>query len=143
MDLVQSRLGKVVFARLSEDEDLLEKINLAATQSDVNVGFFNLIGTLKKAKVGFYREGKYETIEIVGPLEIVSCTGNIALKEGKPFAHTHIVISDEKGKAMGGHVMPGCIIGVTGELVLIEAADVHLNRQLDKKTQLFLWSMEK
>ena len=143
MKLAQSRLGKVVFARLFEDEDLLETINLAATQNGINVGFFSLIGTLKKANVGFYREGNYETIDIDGPLEIASCIGNISLKEGKPFAHAHIVVSNEKGKAMGGHVMPGCVIGVTGELVLVEAADVRLHRKLDKKTQLYLWSMEK
>lgn len=143
MELVQSRLGKVVFARLFEDEDLLETINLAATQNGINVGFFSLIGTLKKANVGFYREGRYETIEIVGSLEIASCIGNISLKEGKPFAHAHTVVSNEKGEVMGGHVMPGCVIGVTGELVLVEAADARLHRKLDKKTQLYLWSMEK
>lgn len=140
---MQSKIGKVVFARLFEDEDLLENINLAANRASINVGLFNLIGSLKKAKVGFYREGNYETIDINGPLEIVSCTGNITLKEGKSFAHAHIVVSDEKGKTMGGHLMQGCITGATAELVLIEAADLRLRRKLDKKMQLYLWSIEK
>ena len=140
---MQSKTGKVVLARLFEDEDLLETINLVANQAEVNVGFFNLIGTLKKAKVEFYREGKYETIEIAGPLEIASCIGNISLKKGKPFAHAHIVVSDEKGKAMGGHVKQGCTVGATAELVLIEAANARLHKKFDKKTQLYLWAMEK
>lgn len=143
MKLTQSGFGKVVFARLFEDEDLLEDINLVANRAGINVGFFNLIGTLKKANVGFYCEGRYKTIEVNGPLEIASCIGNVSLKEGKPFAHAHIVVSDRKGKAMGGHVMQGCIIGATAELVLTEAAGVHLHRKFDKKTQLYLWSMEK
>jgi predicted DNA-binding protein with PD1-like motif len=141
--LVQSKLGRIVFARLYEDEDLLETINQAAKQSKVSTGMFTLIGTLKKATVGFYRAGKYETIRLDEPLEIVSCTGNISLKEGKPFAHAHIALSDEKGEVKGGHVMAGCIIGATGELVLIEAADLRLRRKLDERTQLSLLSMEK
>ena len=143
MELTQSKLGKIVFARLDEDEDLLENINLAAKQSKINTGAFILIGTLKHATVGFYREGKYETIHIDGPLEIASCIGNISLKENKPFAHAHIALSDGKGEMKGGHVMQGCIIGATGELVLIEAAGLRLERKLDEKTNLFLLSIKK
>jgi predicted DNA-binding protein with PD1-like motif len=143
MELLESKLGRIVFARLSEGEDLLENITLTAEKSHITAGFFILIGTLKEANFGFYRRGKYETIKIRGPLEIVSCMGNISLKENKPFAHAHISASNEKGEVMGGHVMPGCTIAATGELVLIEAADARLLRKLDEKTQLFLWSMKK
>jgi len=143
MELVQSKLGKVAFARLVEDEDLLETINLAAKKSQINVGFFILIGTLKRANLGFYRAGKYETIEIDSPLEIVSCLGNVSLKKGEPFAHAHISVSDEKGKVLGGHVMHGCIIAATGELILVEATEMKLYRVKDEKTGLFLWSFGK
>ena len=40
MELTQSKLGRIVFARLYEDEDLLENINLAANQSNVKTGMF-------------------------------------------------------------------------------------------------------
>lgn len=144
MELLGSRLGRIVFARLSEDEDLLETVTLVAKKSRITAGFFTLIGTLKKANLGFYHQGKYEIIKIEGPVEIVSCMGNIALKEKQPFAHAHVSVSNRKGEVMGGHVMPGCTIAATtGELVLIEAADARLLRRLDEKTQLFLWSMEK
>lgn len=143
MKLIEANLGKIVFARLFEGEELLETINLSAKQSGVNAGVFSLIGTLKNAKVGFYREGKHHTISVEGPLEIVSCTGNISLKENKPFSHAHICVSDEKGEVKGGHVMPGCVVGVFGELVLIGAQNAHLHRKLDKKTNLFPLSMKK
>lgn len=140
---MQSKVGRMVFAKLIEDEDLLETLNLVAKKSRINAGFFILIGTLKKANLGFYRHRKYETIRVDGHLEIVSCMGNIALKEKNPFAHAHICVSNEKGEVMGGHVMPGCTIAVTGELVLVEAVDTRLQRKFDEKTQLFLWSFEK
>jgi predicted DNA-binding protein with PD1-like motif len=141
MKMIQSKPGRMIFARLFEDEDLLETITNVAEKNHITAGFFILIGTLKKTNLGFYRQGKYELIKINSPVEIVSCMGNVSVKENKPFAHAHIAVSNEKGDVMGGHVMQGCTIAATGELVLIEAADAKLLRKLDEKTQLSPWSM--
>jgi len=140
MKLRESKLGKVVFARLYEDEDLLEVIASTSKQARISAGSFTLIGTLKKAKIGFYHEGNYEPIEIAKPLEIVSCIGNISLKEKAPIVHAHIVVSDKKGQAFGGHVLSGCLISVTGELMLVEAIGIKLEKRFDEKTKLNLWS---
>lgn len=142
MKLQESKLGKTVFARLYKDEDLLEAIASATKQAKISNGSFTLIGTLKKAKLGFYRDGNYEPIEIEGPLEIVSCIGNVSLKERMPIVHAHIVVSDEKGQAFGGHTLPGCLISVTGELMLVEAMGMKLERKFDEKTKLNLWSFD-
>jgi len=143
MEYSVSKTGKVVFARLSGGEDLLDSITQVATEAKVSAGFFSLIGTLTTAKLGFFHEGKYETIEMQQPLEIVSCLGNISIKEGKVFAHAHMTVSDEGGRVFGGHVMPNSIIGVTGELVLVEATDIKLLREFDQKTKLSLLSFAK
>ena len=142
MKLRKSKLGKVVFARLYEDEDLLEAIASASKQAKISTGFFTLIGTLKKARLGFYREGNYELIEIKKPLEIVSCIGNVTPKENALIAHAHIAVSDEKGQTFGGHVLPGCLIAVTAELMLVEAVGMKLERKFDEKTKLNLWSFD-
>jgi len=141
MKTLESKLGRVIFARLFENEDLLEAISNAAKQKGIKAGFFILIGTLKKAKLGFYRQGKYEPIQISEPVEIVSCMGNISLKEEKELVvHAHISVSNEEGKVLGGHLLPGCIVAVTAELVLVEAVDVELQRKFDEKTKLYLWA---
>jgi predicted DNA-binding protein with PD1-like motif len=138
MKYAKSRTGKTVFARLLEGEDLLETITQIASKSRIHAGFFFLIGTLKSAKLGFYQRGKYLPIDTKQELEIVSCLGNISLKEGKAFPHAHLAVSDEKGRVFGGHAMPGCIIGATAELVLVEAQDLKITRQLDEVTKLSL-----
>jgi predicted DNA-binding protein with PD1-like motif len=142
MKLRESKLGKTVFARLYENEDLLEAVASAAEQAKISTGFFSLIGTLKKAKLGFYRDGNYEPIEIAEPLEIVSCIGNVALKDKKPIVHAHIVVSDEEGQSFGGHTLPGCLISVTAELMLVEALGMKLERKFDEKTKLNLLSFD-
>jgi len=143
MEFAESKVGKLVFARFFEDEDLLDTITKVAEEAKVSAGVFFLIGTLKKAKMGFLRKGEYETIEMKQQLEIVSCLGNISAKENKIFAHAHISVSDDKGRVFGGHAMRGCIIAATGELVLIEAVDIKLLRKFEKKTRLYLWSLDK
>jgi len=142
MKLRESKLGKVVFARLYEDEDLLEEIASASRQAKISAGFFTLIGTLKKAKIGFYREGNYVPIEVAGPLEIVSCIGNVSLKDKVPIVHAHIAVSDESGQTFGGHTMPGCLTSVTAELMLVEAVGMKLEKKFDEKTKLNLWSFD-
>ena len=127
MKMIESKLGRVIFARLFENEDLLEAISNTAKKTRINAGFFILVGTLKEAKLGFYRQGKYEPIQIDEPVEIVSCMGNISLKEEKDLVvHAHVSVSDEEGKVLGGHVLPGCKVAATAELVLVEAVDVKL-----------------
>ncbi|UCG36169.1 MAG: DNA-binding protein [Candidatus Bathyarchaeota archaeon] len=138
-----SEVRKIVFARLSEGDDLLESIASVARKSDVNSGFFFLIGTLKEAMLGYYKQGKYVPIEKKGPLEIVSCTGNISADEMKRLVvHGHIVVSDDKADCFGGHVLPGCTIDATGELTLAAAQDGILKRRLDPRRNLHLWNLE-
>lgn len=141
MEFAESKAGKVVFARLIEEDDLLDAVTKVAEQARISTGFFLLIGTLKKAMMGFFREGKYVTIQMNKPLEIVSCQGNISMRENKTFAHAHIAVSDDKGRVFGGHVMTGCTIGVTGELVLVEVTSIRILREFDEKTRLYLWSL--
>ena len=144
MSQAESRIGRTFFIRLNENEDLLDTIKKKAEQNGIRAGFFFAIGTIKKATMGFYKEGKYKQIEIAGPLEIVSCLGNISIREdGELVAHAHIGVSDEEGRMFGGHLFSGCPIGATGELVLVEAPEAKLKRVLDRNSNLYLLHSEK
>lgn len=138
---VESVIKKVVFARLFEGEDLDVTISSVSKKHGVNSGFFSLIGTLKRATLGFYKAGTYLEIEKPGPLEIVSCTGNIATKEnGALIVHGHLIVSDGEGNAFGGHLLSGCLVDVTAELTLVVVKPGTLKRKLDLEKGLHLWS---
>ena len=118
---------------------MAESIKKNADESGVKAGIFMLIGALKCAVLGCYKEGGYVTTRLDGPLEVASCMGNVAVDEkGETIVHAHIVVSNEKGEAYGGHLMKGCRVGPTAELVVVEAAGVHLQRRYDEKTKLKL-----
>ena len=132
-------VGKIHFFRLFEDEDLVEAIRKRAEKNGVNAGVLFVIGTLKDAVLGYYLKGEYKYIKLDMPLEIASCMGNIALDEdGKLIVHAHIVVSNDRGEAFGGHLMQNSHVAATAELVIIEADGVKLQRAFDAKTKLKL-----
>lgn len=140
--MLNGKVGRIVFSRLLEDEDLAESVKRQAEMNGIRAGFFILIGTVKHAVLGYYKEGKYETIRLEGPLEIASCTGNVAVDdEGEVAIHAHVVVSNEKGEAFGGHLMKDSHVGATAELVMVEVAGMEVQRIFDEKTKLKLWKL--
>jgi len=131
--------GRIIVVRIYEGEDLLQTIRRKAEEAEVKAGHFSAIGSLSKARLGYYRDGKYEYRTFAGPLEIASCNGNIALDEdGKAAIHAHIVVSDEQFRAFGGHLTEESIVGATAELVIVEGTGLNLQRSFDEKTGLKL-----
>ncbi len=140
--MLSGTVGKICFSRILEDEDLAEAVKKRVEESGIKAGVFILIGSLKNAVLGYYKEGEYRSIELEGPLEIASCTGNVAVNEnGEIVIHPHIVASNVKGEAFGGHLMKGSHVGATAELVIIEGVGVKLQRTFDEKTRLNLWKL--
>jgi len=142
-DMLKGRIDNIWFSRIPEGEDLVEAIKKRAEENGIKVGVFILIGSLKQAVVGYFKKGEYYTIELEGPLEIASCMGNIAGDEkGQIIVHSHIVLSNQKGEALGGHLMKGSFVGATAELVIIEGTAVSLQRTFDEKTRLSLLNLD-
>ena len=132
------KISRIIVERFQTGDDILERLNALMRWNDTRAGSFTAIGAVQKAVVGaFVGEGQYTAVELEGPLEVLSCVGNISLKDGFPFAHAHMALADTKGRAYGGHVMPGCIVGGTFE-VTISAYEMELTRKIDAVTQLYL-----
>jgi len=136
----EAKAGRVFFMRFRKDEDLLDAITTYAEKSNVRAGLLFLIGSLKQARLGFFDGEKYQRITINEPLEIVSCLGNVSLNErNQTVVHAHLVVSNKKGETFGGHLLRGCVVSFTAELVLVECLGTELRRVLDGETGLYLW----
>jgi predicted DNA-binding protein with PD1-like motif len=68
--------------------------------------------------------------ELAGPLELLTLSGTIAV-EG---AHLHATVGDAQGAVRGGHVMRGCIVRTTAEIVLGVLPDAQFRRMPDART---------
>ncbi len=114
--------GRVIVVRLEPGEDILRSIEQVAEEHSITSGYLNLIGAVAKAHLGYFdREANtYRDFTVDEDLEIVSCMGNISQHDDKHIIHAHVVASDEKGRCYGGHLLEGCIVSVTIEIVITE-----------------------
>lgn len=134
--------GRRFLGRLPHGKDLITSIEDFCKENSIQMAVFSLIGAVSSATIGAYdqKQQVYVTFKEEGDLEIVTCTGNISLRDGSPMVHAHIVIGDEQGKTMGGHLFSETII-FAGEIDLRELVGNPLERAPDATTGLMLWEM--
>ena len=139
MKIREIGINRMFFIKLEPNDDLLDSLTKAVSAHSIQTGFFTMIGALKTANFGYYLldQKKYKTLTMKAPFEIVSCSGNVSLKDGTPMIHAHLIVADQKGLAFGGHLLPGNQISVTGEIFLVEAK-IPLIRKLDEQFQVSL-----
>ncbi len=132
--------GRTFMLRVPEDEELVSFINKFAEEKGIKTGVFKAIGSLKNAILGYFNIelGRYQEIEINEVHELLLASGNISLKDGKPFAHVHVILGDHKGNAKGGHLVRGKVF-VT-ELYVEELVGEPLERV--PHGNLTLWRIE-
>ena len=129
-------IGQIAFG-----EDLYGGLTRLIQTENIRLGRLQAIGATTHAVVAYYdqKARKYNTMEFPGGMEIVSCTGNISIRDGKPFVHAHISLGDREGKIFGGHLMPGTRVFAC-EVFIEEYEGEGLIRAEDGKTGLFLWN---
>lgn len=136
----QQKISKIIWLEIKHGEDLLKSITDFCIEKNMKSGFISVIGALQKAKFGYYnqQEKKYYENTKDKPVEIISCLGNISVKDGNPFVHAHISVADEKGNVVGGHLKEGCIV-FAAECAIFELEGDLMERRFDALTGLSLW----
>ena len=71
-----------------------------------------------------------DKLHIDDGFEILSLNGTIS--KGK--AHLHIVVSDDKGDCLGGHLLEGTLVDTTCELIILALDAYSSKRTYDEKT---------
>ncbi|TYP49273.1 PPC domain-containing DNA-binding protein [Thermosediminibacter litoriperuensis] len=134
------KAGREFVGRLDYGSDLFLSLLSLVREKDIETGVVEVIGACKKSVVAIYDQDKkvYHNVALEGPLEILSCTGNISKIDGKPALHLHIVLSNHEGSAFGGHVVEGTEV-FAGEFYIRELLGPTLERKRDEVTGLNLW----
>ncbi|MBL6976202.1 MAG: DNA-binding protein [Deltaproteobacteria bacterium] len=130
----------VLVGRLARAEDILAGLTAVALERGIRAAVVQGVGATREAVLGFYDQEalEYRDHSIPEPMELLSLTGNISLKDGSPFVHVHAILSDEQGRAFGGHVMPGTrVFALEYSLMVLDGPE--LCREYDRETHLYLW----
>jgi uncharacterized protein len=115
--------------RLKPGQDLKQEIQKLVTQKQIKAGWISTcVGSLTKYTIRFASQPSGSSGS--GHFEIVSLTGTVSING----SHTHIGISDSAGKTIGGHLMDGCIIYTTAEIVILTNNNFIFKREKDGTT---------
>jgi predicted DNA-binding protein with PD1-like motif len=111
--------------RLKPGQDLFDSIESFVAGNKIGAGcVLAAVGSLTYATLRLANRGNYS--EYDGHFEIVSVIGTVSTNG----SHLHASISDGDGVTIGGHLVSGCKIYTTAEIVLAEFDDLSYKREL-------------
>lgn len=110
--------------RLIPGEELVTGLRTVVRFHDIRAGYIaGAVGSVSKACLRFAGESCGR--ELQGCFEVVSLVGTVDT-EGE---HLHMILSDSNGHVLGGHVLEGCVVRTTMELILGELERFEFTRE--------------
>jgi hypothetical protein len=110
--------------RLKPGQDLFDSIEAFVKQRQMEAGcVLSGVGSLTHASLRLANRDFHS--EYDGHFEIVSITGTVSIYG----SHLHVSISDGDGKTVGGHLVSGCKVYTTAEIVIAAFEDVIYKRE--------------
>lgn len=120
---------RTIAARLTPGVDLRDAVERLAHDHHVEAGcVISAVGSLRSATLRL--AGAEAHSKFNGPFEIVSLTGTICA-DGP---HLHMSIAGADGRTIGGHLVHGCLVYTTVEIVIADLAGVRFAREPDAAT---------
>ncbi|MGB8731102.1 MAG: PPC domain-containing DNA-binding protein [Candidatus Sulfotelmatobacter sp.] len=109
-----------------------------AEKYQVTSAHFTAIGALNGATLGWFdpQRKMYKKIPIVGQHEVIGMSGDIAIYQGKPEVHTHMVVGNPDGTTRAGHVLAAYVSPTLEVMVTVDP--VTMQKRFDPATDLTL-----
>jgi len=120
---------KTYAVRLRRGADLLKSIEELCTKNAIKAGVvLSGVGCVSRGRVR--DAGGVNIVDIDEPMEIVSLMGTVSDKR----CHLHVSFSKEDLSVVGGHLVTGCIINTTCELIIGELENFVYEVEFDEET---------
>jgi predicted DNA-binding protein with PD1-like motif len=140
--LIHESGGQRVFALILEtgDEFTTSLVRFVKAHK-FGTGQFTAIGAFRDVTLGYFNWGskQYERHVIKEQVEVLSLLGDVALNDGEPSIHAHVVVGRSDCSTRGGHLLEGHV-RPTLELILTQHP-AHLTKQFDAQSGLALISV--
>lgn len=120
-------------------DELAKGLSDFASEQKLSAASFKAVGALSSVRLGWFswEAKKYEpSVTLDEQLELLSLIGDVALKDGKPVVHAHVVVGKKDGTTHRGHLLEAHI-RPTCEVVLTESP-VQLQKVVDPESGLAL-----
>lgn len=112
--------------RLTPGDDLKQGLLAFAARFELKAAaILTGVGSLTDVRLRFAdqpdgatRTGHFEIVSLAGTLSATSC-------------HVHLCVADEAGATLGGHLLDGCRVYTTAEIVVAELTGLAFTRETD------------
>ena len=122
----QSSALKTYALRLRPGDDLRQQLTAFAQQNHLLAGtMITCVGSLTVATLRLANQEGPTVYK--GHFEIVSLVGTLSTNG----SHLHIAVADSTGRTIGGHLLDGCRVYTTAEIVLGELPQLDFRREKD------------
>lgn len=112
--------------RLRPGQDLKQELDALVAQKRIGAGvMLTCVGSL--ADVAIRLANQEGPTRWHGHFEIVSLVGTLSING----SHLHIAVSDSTGQTVGGHLLEGCKVYTTAEIVIGMMPDLNYTREPD------------
>lgn len=112
--------------RLRSGQDLKKEIDAIVRQQRIGAGaILTCVGSLTDVALRLANQEGPTVWR--GHFEIVSLVGTLSMNG----SHLHLSVSDSTGKTLGGHLVDGCRIYTTAELVIGVMPEIDYVREVD------------
>ena len=126
VNAVVSRTMKTYSFRLRPGQDLKRELDAFVQREHIEAGaLLTCVGSL--TDVALRLANQTEPTVWQEHFEIVSLVGTLSTNG----SHVHLAVSDSTGRTLGGHLLEGCKIYTTVELVIGVMLDISYTREPD------------
>ena len=131
----QTKEYAVIFG---EGDEAFSGLLAFAQKYHVTSAHFTAIGGLSRATLAWFdpKREMFKKISINGQVEVLAMIGDIALYQGKPVVHTHMVVGSSDGTTRGGHVLAAYVFPTLEVMVTVDP--IAMQKRLDPENGLTL-----
>jgi predicted DNA-binding protein with PD1-like motif len=137
--MIHQQNGEKTFAVIfDKGDEVIAGLQDFAHAQQISAAYFTAIGAFSDVTLGYFEKKRkdYKRIALPEQVEVLTLAGNIALSQGQPKVHAHVVVGTSEGVARGGHLLEAHV-WPTLEVVVVESPQ-HLRRTTDVETGLAL-----
>jgi hypothetical protein len=121
-----------------QGDEVFSGLQEFAMKYHVTSAHFTAIGAVSGATLGWFdpKRKMYKKIPVEGQHEVIGMSGDIALYQGRPIVHTHMLLGGPDGTTRGGHLLSANVSPTLEVMVTVDELAMH--KRLDSDTDLTL-----
>lgn len=117
---------------------VMRSLEMWCAEHNVTAAAVSAVGAVENAEICYYDlpTKSYQCQLIPGAMEVLSLSGNVTIKEGKPFVHAHVTLGERDMSVKGGHLKEA-VVAVTLECTIMPLEGEY-ERRLNQDIGLYL-----